>query len=796
RDILDKLVSGMLEDLERSDSITAWLLLGRALRDRHNLRPEHRKTILERLVQAWATNPVFEGDVFVVLDDIRVFAKDEVKVELRSACAQVQATGSPGEAIAALYLEEKLFGGVDGAAKRFAARADVTCLLADLVAFHDVPEMAALLAEKSTQDHWEAAFSEPDANGVYRLTLGWIAGTVPCPVRSDAPLLGAIRWLRRKVIAEVTSRADFALAHTDPRYADLFVRPGMFRIQDKRSLHVLTIPLGFVTECPTYSVDLPRSLTNHLLVPPLLHSRFVAVVNGEPLDVPLCDFMAQFIGNELTAFPRREPLPDDLPQLIAKIVAHKFLAGSLREFIRGFAHDLDRSFVRPFVRFPLLYSGLAIASYLCPSDVDFLGGSSSISVMPGCSDRSLERSLGCTLGHFVGYAFARVFGADAARTFIGSFVRFPRQNIDPELFRDLHIDPNAPDMESQLEIAINDDRNVPRVLGSDALWTALARRQLRLSLEPSPEVRTLNQVLHNPFALSRLLSDLATAAAVDWLLAAGRDLHLRYRDGDVPDEMWDAAFAERPISAFWSALAWNEHAKLFRQNHGKLDGAHGALMLAHADYASMMTGIDLENAEQYPYWKNLVDEAGPEKIHALRHYAPALTLTPASVSAPIPTPAPAPAREPAPLFTYLHLSDLHFGLPKPGDRHNQPTVLTALRDEFATLSSKTLPPPEAIFITGDIAYSGKAADYEQASKWIDELLKTLGLTPDCVFVVPGNHDVNRDIDADRKVNRLMRLLRDGDGVDDALVDQDDCDLLLRRKEAYLEFAKRFAPARH
>jgi len=248
--------------------------------------------------------------------------------------------------------------------------------------------------------------------------------------------------------------------------------------------------------------------------------------------------------------------------------------------------------------------------------------------------------------------------------------------------------------------------------------------------------------------------------------------------------------------SFWSALAWNEHAKLFQQHHAKLDGPPGALMLAHADYASLMTGLDLQDADDDPIWKNLLDAAGPAHVDTLRHFASA--PAPAHSPAPSPTlaPKPAPAREPDSLFTYLHLSDMHFGLPNVGDRHNQSIVLAAFRDEFANLTRKGLPQPDVVFITGDIAWAGKTSDYNDASTWFDEIAKQLGLTSDRVFVVPGNHDLDRDVDADRNVKRLLRGLRDGDDVDEALADAGDRDLLLRRKDAYLAFAKRFAPACH
>ncbi|HRI72366.1 MAG TPA: NACHT domain-containing protein, partial [Polyangium sp.] len=246
--IFDELVRVMLDELGRDDAVTGWQLLGRALRDRHDVRASQRRVILERLVRAWACEPAFEGDLFVGLEDIRIFATDIVQGELRGACAQVQANGLPKEAVAALYLEETLFGGVVGAAQRFSKRPDVVNVLADLVAFYDVPEFAALLAEKSTAEHWETALGALPTETVYRLTLGWATGAILCRVRSDAPLLGATRWLRRKINAEVESRERFAAKYHDHHNAILFQRPGTLAISSE--FRAAKIPLAYATVKP------------------------------------------------------------------------------------------------------------------------------------------------------------------------------------------------------------------------------------------------------------------------------------------------------------------------------------------------------------------------------------------------------------------------------------------------------------------------------------------------------------------------------------------------------------------
>ncbi|MBK9265302.1 MAG: metallophosphoesterase [Polyangiaceae bacterium] len=718
--MFDDLVRALLDELERCDDITGWLLLGRALRDRHDIRQSQRRVILERLVRAWATSPVFEGDVYVVLEDIRVFATDVVQAELRAACAQVQSSGLPAEAVAALHLEEKLFGGVAGSAKRFFARADLPALLPDLVVFWDVPEIATLLAEKSTPEHWEAAFGALNGEDVHRCTLGWAIGATQCPVKSDATIVAAIRWVRRKINAEVESREAFAAQYPNAEFAPTFAQPGTLVLDGKS--HQIETPLAFATRSLPPTTPLPHCDDARLAQGNLAIERFFSVQSRTPFAGPLTTFLTRFISDKLRQSHSHNATPGELPARVANTF--------VQEFVRDFGRYFDCTFVRDFVQ-------------------------------------NFGREYGQGLaGDFEGHFRAR-FARSFIRIFVRSFVEpVVRKAFEPNLM-------TADTPQSAFE-------DIPN------LGTRLKMPTNRFRSE-----------LSAPRALPVLLADIGSIASIEWFLTLGRHLHAYFPDGVFPDNAWKMWLAANPMWAFWSALAWNEHAKLFQQNHGKLDGPLGALMLAHADYASLMTGLDLENAEDYPIWKSLVEAAGPEQIEKLRRFVSASAPAQPPSPAPVPIPKPAPAPEPAPLFTYLHLSDMHFGLPKAGDRHHQSTVLAALRDEFLTWSSKSLPRPDAIFITGDIAWAGKISDYDAASKWLDEILKILGLTSDRVFVVPGNHDADRSLTSDRMSKLLLAALREGtENLDEVLEDENSLDVLLRRKDAYLQFAKRFAPACH
>ncbi|MGN7742291.1 metallophosphoesterase [Pseudomonas sp. 22526] len=95
---------------------------------------------------------------------------------------------------------------------------------------------------------------------------------------------------------------------------------------------------------------------------------------------------------------------------------------------------------------------------------------------------------------------------------------------------------------------------------------------------------------------------------------------------------------------------------------------------------------------------------------------------------------------------WLHLSDIHFHKKTAwADSHARRKLLEFLTRKF---QANELPKPQLIFCTGDIAF-GQTPDspmpeqYQPAKDFFDQLLACCGLERERLFVVPGNHDVNR-----------------------------------------------------
>lgn len=92
-------------------------------------------------------------------------------------------------------------------------------------------------------------------------------------------------------------------------------------------------------------------------------------------------------------------------------------------------------------------------------------------------------------------------------------------------------------------------------------------------------------------------------------------------------------------------------------------------------------------------------------------------------------------------ISILHLSDLHFNKE---NEYEIKTVLDSLKADIKKLKDNDEIYPYIIAISGDIANEGKKSDYDFALSWLNDLTKIFNVDKDKVFIVPGNHDVNRD----------------------------------------------------
>jgi metallophosphoesterase superfamily enzyme len=86
----------------------------------------------------------------------------------------------------------------------------------------------------------------------------------------------------------------------------------------------------------------------------------------------------------------------------------------------------------------------------------------------------------------------------------------------------------------------------------------------------------------------------------------------------------------------------------------------------------------------------------------------------------------------------LHLSDFHFT----AVNAMQDIVMSSLSRQIESICNKESK-PNILIITGDIAFGGKKEEYEIAKVFIDKIAEFCEISNDKIFIIPGNHDVER-----------------------------------------------------
>ena len=133
-------------------------------------------------------------------------------------------------------------------------------------------------------------------------------------------------------------------------------------------------------------------------------------------------------------------------------------------------------------------------------------------------------------------------------------------------------------------------------------------------------------------------------------------------------------------------------------------------------------------------------------------------------------------------LTWLHISDFHI---RGGDPYDRDVVLQALVKSVAGYAQRGRA-PDLIFATGDIANSGKADEYTLAGQFFDDLLRAANLNKTRLFVIPGNHDVDRDLGVG-----LQRTLESREQADTYFRPDHPKPHLTQKMRAFLDWHNRY-----
>jgi predicted MPP superfamily phosphohydrolase len=775
----DAVTSAVFRELSRGDNVDGWLTLVRALRDNLDFTVAQQEQILNAAISKWLLSPHLSGTWFAALEEVQLFS-EKVAPILRSRLASYQAQASGPDAIACLHLESTLFGLTAEAASRFRQRADLSALIPELIAFMVKPGFASLLSENASADDWVLALSALNGPQAYGMTLGWVTGALSCPVQGDACFIGATRWLRQKIAEETTSRRAFVQEQSGA--STLFRNIGTLECGEPSSL--VTTPFSGVS-FPSRSPQTFVVLNQELFCAGSAAECVAASISGrEPLENAIAArveiWIHAWLDHATSANPKRVfDVPNKLArafgQAFGRVFGNDFVAEFGHEFLRKFATRFEEVFTQDFTRDFVAYFGRSAIRYFLRS-----AGRACVADFANTHGRDFIRYfvIGTTRSGLSdhGHDFGRHFGSRLGVNFEASNARIA------------------------FESALENNDLVRALLDDDQFWDWIYFSVLTKVVLVPERSHGLSFVMPtNPFTIALVLTNLHITAAMQQIFCFGRHfIGASATNDNFSNETLTGWLSRHPLDVHPTAWSWNEHAKMLEKNHRLLQGPGGALAMAHAEYASIMTGFRLD--EYSPTWKNLVrnrnrdvdtylvDPEPPRERGGQRSTGAPDSAGPITYRWSQPS-------GPPPVFTWLHVSDLHIGHPSTKRRSALPLLLHSLSDDVRRHNELGIACIDAIFVTGDIAWNGKREHYADAREYILELADLANINPDRIFTVPGNHDVDRDTDKVRSIKRMLITYRDGldttGTIDDELADGASRALLVQRQAAYLDFAYGF-----
>lgn len=143
---------------------------------------------------------------------------------------------------------------------------------------------------------------------------------------------------------------------------------------------------------------------------------------------------------------------------------------------------------------------------------------------------------------------------------------------------------------------------------------------------------------------------------------------------------------------------------------------------------------------------------------------------------------------------FVHLSDIHFGQETGSDVFVHDDVKNCLIADATNLAATDASPGfTGVIVTGDIAFAGKAKEYEEAGRWLDQLTNAIGCKREDVIVIPGNHDIDRTAMSPGCKLMLRQIVAGGDEDLNAFLTNDvDREVLFGRFSNYRVFADAYS----
>lgn len=624
-----------------------WLTLARALRDNLDFTPDTEELILRRAIDHWIRDPpflvkgrhhpivvedenrgpTFSGRWFNTIEEICLFStcsRQRLKSLLKESLSQAQAR----EAAACLHLLAKLFGLPEDVARTLRRRSDLQQMLPDLAIYSSNAPLSALIRASSTTASWHAALRAGDSPELYALSLEWASqATTVASAAGPAGALGALALLWGKVLADLRSRAGL-IRLKRPKYIFTFndfwsirAAAGLF----DGSLYSTEMPLNG-GRCCIDSLELPSLKRGsedfaELLWPGIAFEWRRDSKVWTSLIEPLSCWARSLVAQGLGQF---EPHVD-LQAYVAPL-ASSFADYAVRDFAPAFSREIVREFATSSTGSHSYGFAKKLASVFSESSPSDLIGNH---VRDTCRPVILRSS--STFSRSVVRVFTSGFCEEFAQDPLGPIGKVSIEKLlaHPAVFvirlssyvdfyfqchSSLEIDKNfveplaaAHGLDLRKEELFDRREDIfameQGMIADERFWTLI----LSLAgVSARPEARRVigGLNLNNPYAMPLALIGLLATAVGSHVYTLGRYLATSFPDGDPPDDAMETWLRRNPISVYAAAFAWEEHAKIYQSTQRRLEGPHGALMIAHAAYAALMTGLYCNG----PVWTALLED--------------------------------------------------------------------------------------------------------------------------------------------------------------------------------------------
>lgn len=125
---------------------------------------------------------------------------------------------------------------------------------------------------------------------------------------------------------------------------------------------------------------------------------------------------------------------------------------------------------------------------------------------------------------------------------------------------------------------------------------------------------------------------------------------------------------------------------------------------------------------------------------------------------------------------WIQLSDIHFQY----DNCNSEWLRDMLPDYLKKEKIKC----DFMVITGDLLYKGKG-NYEDVGEYIDTIASTVGVEKENIFIIPGNHDLNR---SDMR-NVILKGIRKSENIEDEVnkLPEEAITMLINDQDSFWNF---------